>query len=216
MRADAFHVRHAGPGLHPKYRQSRNLQSPFARAWAGGRPLPPRPRRQAARSEAAIDGTIRPESLPAVGALPRIPPPLPRRSQPAWCGSEIRNRSPRFGNRRVGKGALSCDHAAISVVCARRAHASSSLHYPSTRGHGATDEYFPGSTVPGPLPTLRSVDLCPAEAELGEDLVVVLAERGRRRVDPGPAMGKGEGGKRDAEPALHAGGAGMAVNDAAG
>src|SRR5262245_37454471 len=55
----------------------------------------------------------------------------------------------------------------------------------------------------------------PPEADLREDFLVVLAERGRRRVDARAAMRKGEGGERHAEAALDAGRGGMAVDDAA-
>src|SRR5262249_58674230 len=58
--------------------------------------------------------------------------------------------------------------------------------------------------------------LPPLRAELGEDFLVVLAECGRGRVDARTAMGEGERGQRHAEAALHSGGGGMAVNDAAG
>src|SRR5215470_12277749 len=44
-----------------------------------------------------------------------------------------------------------------------------------------------------------------AMAGLGENLVLVVAERRRRRIDPRAAMGKGEGGERHAEAAFDAG-----------
>src|SRR5262245_10241089 len=44
-----------------------------------------------------------------------------------------------------------------------------------------------------------------AMAERGDDFLVVLAERGRRRVDARAAMRKGEGGERHAETTLDAG-----------
>src|SRR6266403_2750683 len=54
------------------------------------------------------------------------------------------------------------------------------------------------------------------DAKLGEDFLVVLAERGRGRVDARAAMRKGEGRERHAEAALQSGGGGVAVDDAAG
>ena len=47
------------------------------------------------------------------------------------------------------------------------------------------------------------------QAELAQDVLVVLAERGRRRVDAGAAMGEGEGGHRHGEPTLDAVGDGV-------
>src|SRR4029077_2237673 len=55
-----------------------------------------------------------------------------------------------------------------------------------------------------------------ADAKLGEDFLVVLAERGRGCVDARAAMCKGEGREGHAEATLQSGGGGMAVNDAAG
>src|SRR5437763_9163397 len=55
-----------------------------------------------------------------------------------------------------------------------------------------------------------------ADAKLAEDFLVVLAERGRGRVDAGAAMCKGEGRERHAKAALKSRGGGMAVDDAAG
>src|SRR5262245_2996737 len=54
------------------------------------------------------------------------------------------------------------------------------------------------------------------DAKPGEDFLVVLAKRGRGRVDARPAMGKGERRERHAETALQSRGSGMAVDDAAG
>ena len=42
------------------------------------------------------------------------------------------------------------------------------------------------------------------QAELAQDVLIVLAERGRRGVDAGAAMGEAEGGHRYGEPALDA------------
>src|SRR5215471_10138061 len=57
--------------------------------------------------------------------------------------------------------------------------------------------------------------LPPRTAELGEDFLVVLAERGRGRVDARTTMGEGERGQRHAELAFDPIAAGVAVNDAA-
>jgi hypothetical protein len=55
-----------------------------------------------------------------------------------------------------------------------------------------------------------------APAEFAENLFVVLAERWRRRVNARTAVGEGERGDRHAEPTLHSGDGGVAVNDTAG
>src|SRR6266566_7409583 len=52
------------------------------------------------------------------------------------------------------------------------------------------------------------------QSEFGENLLVVLAERGRRRIDARPAMGKHEGCERHAEAALYSRDGGVVVNDA--
>src|SRR6266542_2967134 len=53
------------------------------------------------------------------------------------------------------------------------------------------------------------------QSEFGENLLVVLAERGRRRIDARPAMGKHEGRERHADPARYSPRRWVAVNDAA-
>src|SRR5437899_1401108 len=54
----------------------------------------------------------------------------------------------------------------------------------------------------------------PLAAELGEDFFVVLAERGRGRVDARTAMGEGARRQWHAKPAVDAMTGGVAVNDA--
>src|SRR6478609_1505008 len=54
------------------------------------------------------------------------------------------------------------------------------------------------------------------QAELAQNVFVVLAERGRRGVDAGTAMGEGEGGNGHAESALDSVGGGVAMDDSAG
>jgi hypothetical protein len=52
-------------------------------------------------------------------------------------------------------------------------------------------------------------------AEFAEDLFIVLAERGRWRINPRTAVGKGKRRQRYAESTLDPGGGLVAVNDAA-
>src|ERR1700745_891076 len=61
-----------------------------------------------------------------------------------------------------------------------------------------------------------SARLSALAAEAGEVFFVVLAERGRGRVDARTAMGEGERRQRHAKPAVDAMTGGVAVNDAAG
>src|SRR6516164_4120863 len=60
-----------------------------------------------------------------------------------------------------------------------------------------------------------SARFSPLAAELGEDFFVVLAERGRGRVDARTAMGEGERRQWHAKPAVDPMTGGVAVNDAA-
>ena len=72
-----------------------------------------------------------------------------------------------------------------------------------------------GDAVPLSLERLISAS-SPSALKLPENLVIVLAERGRRRVDARAAMREREGRERHAEAALDARAASVAVNDAAG
>src|SRR5260221_12907183 len=59
-----------------------------------------------------------------------------------------------------------------------------------------------------------SARFSPLAAELGEDFFVVLAERGRGRVDARTAMGEGERRQRHAKPAVDPMTGGVAVDGA--
>jgi hypothetical protein len=60
-------------------------------------------------------------------------------------------------------------------------------------------------SIPAAYLTLGPENSAPSIAKFGEDLFVVLAEHGRRRVDTGAAMGEGERGEGHAETTLYSG-----------